>query len=113
MASSYLPSAAHIAGLLYTMKEGASWDDAPDQERDYWMRVAKAVIAEIESWQARNKTTNSPRYSFETAKDDDGNLAGFAIFDRIKGLNEELGVIQDPMLAQQIVDDLNKREAGK
>jgi len=50
------------------------------------------------------------RYCFEMSKDEDGNLNGFAIFDRIRGFNEKLGVIQDPSLAQQIIDDLNKRE---
>lgn len=58
------------------------------------------------------------RYCFEPAfpsrcvfeRDKECGPMGWAIFDRIRGHNEQLGVVHDPLLAQQIVDDLNRRE---
>jgi hypothetical protein len=109
---SFMPSQAYIAQVLFNVGTDIEWDDASPEEKRANMAMARIVIAAIQSWQAQHRPNGqSDRYCFEMVSED--NKDAWAIYDRKLGLNTKLGVIHDVLLAQQIVDDLNKREPNK
>jgi len=107
---SYLPSAAYVAEQLFAVGADTPWDDAPQEEKDANMLLAKIAIATITSWLAQHRSNGLSRYCFELVPHEDDTPDRWAIYDRINGLTGPLGVLHDPLLAQQVVDDLNKRD---
>jgi len=107
---SYLPSAAYVAEQLFAVGAETSWDDAPQEEKDANMVLAKTAIATITSWLAQHRGNGLARYCFEQSYHAESDTTVWAIHDRTNGLRSALGVLHDPLLAQQVVDDLNKRD---
>jgi hypothetical protein len=78
------------------------------------MMLAKVAIDAMLSWQAKHRGDGSARYCFEPVNDStEDAYAAWGIFDRKDGLTQPIGVVHDPLLAQQIIDDLNKRNVFK
>jgi hypothetical protein len=74
------------------------------------MVLARTAISAVTSWMAKHRGNGLERYCFELARDEDENMDVWTIHDRTAGLGKSLGVLHDPLLAQQVVDDLNRRE---
>jgi hypothetical protein len=107
-----MPSQSYVAAALYRIHSDADWGDASDEDQKTYMELAKVAIAAITSWQAQIKAPHGiVRYHFEqVVQKNVEDVPAWAIFDRNRG---EVGVVHDPLLAQQIIDDLNKREGYK
>jgi hypothetical protein len=109
-----MPSQSYVAAALYRIHSDADWGDASDEDQKTHMELAKVAIAAITSWQAQLKGNGDEpkRYHFEQFRRD-GERDGWAIYDRKGQADDRLGVVHDALLAQQIIDDLNKREGYK
>jgi hypothetical protein len=110
---SYMPSVVYVARALHSIGADTEWDDAPAEEQASHMKMAREAIAAIVGWQRSHKPNGLLQYCCEPTKSEDGTHEGWAIYDRQQGLDHQLGVIHDPLLAQQIVDELNRRDVGK
>lgn len=110
-----MPSQAYVAQQLYKVdQDGPPWDEASQEDINAHMLMARVAIAAIQSWQALHRPDGrSDRYYFNQVGDEKGPYAGWGIFDRKTSNTAPLGIIHDALLAQQIVDDLNKRDGEK
>jgi hypothetical protein len=106
-----MPSQAYVAEAIYKLDEDKSWDEATQEEKDACMGIAKIAIAAIQSWQAQHRADGSNRYDFRSTHHD--KPLAWEIYDKIEGRNSVLGVVHDSLLAQQIVDDLNRHDTKK
>ena len=112
MPSAFMPSTAYVAEKIFNIDEGKVWDDATQEEKDACMGIARTAIVAIQSWQALHRADGSNRYDFQASSSND-EIAKWEIFDKIAGRGKPLGVVHDALLAQQIVDDLNKHDTKK
>jgi hypothetical protein len=101
-----MPSASYVAQALFSVGADTEWDDASDEVRESHMVLARAAIAAVVSWQAVHRGNGLARYYFERSN------YGWSIYDRNAG-SASLGAVNDAILAQMIIDDLNKRETKK
>ena len=109
--SYYMPSVAYVARALQRIGADTDWDEATSEEQNAHMAVARVAIDAIQSWQRSHKPSGLQRYRCEPTKSDKSELLGWAIHDMNEGgLTNRLGIVHDPLLAQQIIDDLNGRE---
>ena len=112
--SYYMPSVAYVARALHSIGSDTEWDDESPEDQAGHMAVARVAIDAIQSWQRSHKPSGLQRYRCEPTKSDKSELLGWAIHDMNEGgLTNRLGIVHDPLLAQQIIDDLNGREAAQ
>jgi len=108
-----MPSASYVAQALYSVGAETDWEDASAEDQSTHMALARVAIASIQSWQVQHKIDGgSDRYCMEHFPTED-NANVWGIYDKKIGRDKPLGEIHDALLAQQIVDDLNKRDAAK
>ena len=100
-----MPSHAFVAKALHSVGADADWDEVSLEEQTAHMQLAKVAISAITSWQRQHQPDGSNRYRIEPTSGDE---EGYDLLDRTQGLSASLGVIYDALLAQQIVDALNR-----
>jgi hypothetical protein len=109
----YMPSAAYIARAIFEVGKDKEWDEADSEEQDANMEIARVALAAVLSWQAQHRPDGlSTRYVFERSTDP-ADQYGWEIYDKKNGRDKPLGVVHDALLAQQIVDDLNRHDVKK
>ena len=113
MPSAFMPSTAYVAEKIFNIDEGKDWDNATQEEKDACMGLARTAIVAIQSWQALHRADGSNRYGFEPVSSTYEENGTWQIFDKIAGREKPLGMVHDALLAQQIVDDLNRHDTQK
>lgn len=109
---SYMPSVVYVARALHSIGSDTEWDDESSEEQKSHMAMARVAIDAIQGWQRSQKTEGLQRYCCEPTNSEKGELIGWAIYDRKSGgLTKPLGVIHDPLVAQQFIDEMNRTEA--
>lgn len=108
---SYMPSVAFVAQALHAIGADTEWEDASPEEQNSHMAMARVALGAIVSWQQSRKPEGLQRYCCEPLNSEEGELIGWAIYDRKVGFTTRLGVIHDPLLAQQVIDEMNNVEA--